>query len=165
MEKIEKHRLGLPSMRLLHDIPSKRLVVKFISRRHTIAASEFYGEFLDTCRDIGITRFDLGSTGSGWHENNGRAKEPIDAIRPKDTRHYLADKPTMVIEVGSLENLDQLHCEVRHWLSQYNNEVKLVFLLAIGRDNQRLLVEKWQMHQDQPAKVQEFKIYPVDCDL
>lgn len=134
-------------MIILHDIPSERLIIKFISRCHIIAASEFYGEFLDTCRDIDITRFDLGSTGSCLHESNGRAKKPIDAIRPKDTRHYLAHKPTMVIEVGFLENLDQLHCEACHWLSQYNNEVKLVFLLAIGRDSQ-LLVEKWQMHQD-----------------
>ncbi|EYE94192.1 uncharacterized protein EURHEDRAFT_539311 [Aspergillus ruber CBS 135680] len=74
------------------------------------------------------------------------------------------DKPTMVIDAGSLESLDQLYCEARHWLDNYGNKVKLVLLLAIQRDYQKFLLERWQMHEGQPVRVQEFKIAPADCD-
>lgn len=70
----------------------------------------------------------------------------------------------MVIDAGSLESLDQLYCEARHWLDNYGNKVKLVLLLAIQRDYQKFLLERWQMHEGQPVRVQEFKIAPADCD-
>lgn len=65
---------------------------------HAIAVREFTAEFMEHCRAIGITRYDLFTIGPERMASidTNRSKEPDEAFRPKQTRSYEASLPTFV---------------------------------------------------------------------
>lgn len=166
---IEENRYKFPVMRMDHDLPSQKLIIKLVGPRHEIAAREFLGEFLEQCWMIGISRRDLFFIGSGRmaSRNTNRSKEPDEALRPKNTRKYASCFPTLVIEVGRSESLGQLRNDAHFWLTHTDREVRVVILIHIHANNRKLHLERWELVQHnlsrtrqsaKPTKLQELDL-------
>lgn len=166
---VDENRHKFLVMRMDHDLPSQKLIIKLVGPRHEIAAREFLGGFVEQCRMIGISRHDLLFIGSGRmaSRHSNRSKEPDEALRPKNTRQYASCFPTLVVEVGRSESLGQLRNNAHFWLTHTDREVHVVILIHIRADNRQLHLEHWELlHRDlsrtrqsaTPTKLQELDL-------
>lgn len=157
LSQIDQNRFKLPRMRLYHDASFERLIIKFVGSRHEIVVREFTAEFMEHCQAIGITRYDLYTIGPGRKASvdTNRSKEPDEAFRPKNTRTYEACYPTLCIEVGRSESLNQLRNDARFWLTHTDRQVRVVILIHIQADNKMLHIEHWEMVQRSLSRTRE----------
>jgi len=145
IEWLDKNRRELPGMRLHYDLPSEKLIIKFVSTGHEIFHNQFSAMLTDHFRNVGITRRHLMSRGAGRDSGNGqRQKEPDNAFKPLDTRRRENDKATLVIEAGMSETLNQLRNDAHFWLTKTDQEVKIVLLIHVRKEDKIITLERWE---------------------
>lgn len=60
--------------------------------------------------------------------------------------------PTLVIEGGYSQSLNQLHTCMRRWFSLSNHEVEIVLLAKFNRGQRKIILQKWE-EQGRPARM------------
>lgn len=63
---------------------------------------------------------------------------------PKLERQGLNDWPTLVIEAGDSESLDQLRLDMEWWFRESNHEVKIILLAKFDHNQHEIRLEKWE---------------------
>ena len=63
---------------------------------------------------------------------------------PKPQRSRGKDWPTLVIEAGHSESLDDLRRDMRWWFSASDHQVKIVLLAKLEARRGEIILEKWQ---------------------
>ncbi|KAK4244440.1 hypothetical protein C7999DRAFT_43888 [Corynascus novoguineensis] len=68
--------------------------------------------------------------------------------------------PTLVIEAGVSESLDQLHADMRWWFSASNHDVKIVILAKFDHRQHNIILERWEEEGGmlEPVRRQEITI-------
>jgi hypothetical protein len=116
-------------MRLHYDLATERLIIKLVSSLHEYAHTVFMTVLTDHVRTLGISGDHLSPTGAGRQKGSEQRDKEADAgFKPLNTRPGKDDKPTMVIEAGLSETLNQLRNDAHFWLTKANGEVKIVYL-------------------------------------
>jgi hypothetical protein len=63
---------------------------------------------------------------------------------PKPARQGPGNWPTLVIEAGDSETLNQLHADMRWWFSASNHDVQIVLLAKFDHRRSQIILEKWE---------------------
>ncbi|KAK3935211.1 hypothetical protein QBC46DRAFT_272236, partial [Diplogelasinospora grovesii] len=58
--------------------------------------------------------------------------------------------PTLVIEAGNSQTLEQLRVDMRWWFGPSNHQVKIVLLAKLDRNQGQIVLEKWVETRAQP---------------
>lgn len=69
---------------------------------------------------------------------------------PIPARHYDGAWPTLVIEAGVSEPLNELHMDMRWWFAASAHQVKIVLLTKFDRSNRCIIIERWEEDVAQP---------------
>jgi hypothetical protein len=169
IEWLDKNYRDLPRIRLDYDLISEKLIIKLVSGEHDSAHRQFTAMMTDHVRALGISRRDLASRGAGREmRNNQRRKEPDDQFKPA-TRVMAEDRPTLVIEAGWSESMNQLRNDAHYWLTKTNGEVKIVLLIHVKYAQRVIELERWENRPnprptrrstsaDRPTKIQSLQI-------
>lgn len=86
------------------------------------------------------TFFSLGHPGDSAGESDS-------AGGPKPERASAGSWPTLVVEAGYSEPLNELRRDMHWWFSASNHQVKIVLLVKFKRTNRKILIEKWEEEQ------------------
>jgi hypothetical protein len=70
---------------------------------------------------------------------------------PGPERHSLESWPTLVIEAGDSQSLDQLQADMRWWFWASEHDVKIVLLTKYDRRDRTIILERWE-EDLQPAR-------------
>lgn len=62
---------------------------------------------------------------------------------PHPGRLGRSEWPTLVIETGDSESLDQLHVDMQWWYSISNHDVKIVILTKFDHGQCKIILDKW----------------------
>lgn len=73
----------------------------------------------------------------------GDSAEGDSAGGPKPQRRG-NDWPSLVIEAGDSESLNQLRTDMRWWFAVSDHEVKIVILAKLDRRQSKIILEKWE---------------------
>jgi len=132
-----------------------------LSERTMIQIISTMGIDTDTLEPLGSARFKAPHS----------SKEADSCFLP-ESRNPKTDWPTLVFEAGVSESLTRLQVDARWWLSNSNDEVKIVILIAINTSVPSIVVQKWQMAKAEqrgvttviPQQTQELLITPNSLD-
>jgi len=122
------------------------LIVKAVTKAHENAAGNFANEITIAAAAMGVPRIEREPTGAGRCQAPGGspAKEPDWSMTNANVRGLTPDDfPTIVIEVGYSESLRKLRNDARLWFSMSNNDVQIVILIAVKRQHNQIIFEKW----------------------
>ncbi|KAG0566006.1 hypothetical protein KC19_7G030900 [Ceratodon purpureus] len=147
IEDIDTIRREIPKMTIRYDSEEEVLIIKFMAGAvHGTFAGLLSHEFqlLFAAR---AGEYSLIPIESARIKGSRRSKEPDKGYRPFDRRRP-SDFPSVVFEVGVSESLANLHLDARHWIEDSQGKTKVVIVAAINRNNESILIERWQ---DQPA--------------
>jgi len=81
--------------------------------------------------------------GTTYTGSSGR-KEADSAFRPRGSRPTRAHWPTLVVETGVSQSLDQLQGAAKWWLCNSWGNVNIVLLFSIDEENRKILIEQWE---------------------
>ncbi|KAI0835336.1 hypothetical protein F5Y06DRAFT_276684 [Hypoxylon sp. FL0890] len=121
---------------------SRILIITIPTRVHEFLHSVLYEKFRDHVSSddwatIAGTTFYTSRPGGGCGEGDSTGGP----IPQRDGR----DKwPTLVIEAGYSESLNQLHMDMQWWFTASNHDVKIVMLAKFDRRQRRIILEKWE---------------------
>lgn len=152
-EDIEKLREAsnktLPRMRILYDRVSEILIVKFMPGSfHDIATAMFNALFSSKFPDV----FSLVGMLATRFEGRDRAKEGDSGYKPL-TRISNGAWPSLMVEVGVSESLQQLRNDARYWLTNSGGETRVVILISINTVAKEVKFERWEdVPRIQPAR-------------
>lgn len=90
-----------------------------------------------TWATIGTTTFRSSHPGGDGGEGDSTGGPMPERKRP-------GDWPTLVIEAGHSESLNQLRNDMRWWFMASNHDVKIVILAKFDRGESRIILEKWE---------------------
>ena len=108
LEKVDRSRCHLPSMRFLYDSELELLVVKImVGKAHEWCGNAFAQDVLEKVRSCCGDHRVLRHMGSFRCESRGRLKEPDVALVPPG-RDLEKDWPFVVFEVGVSQTLSAL---------------------------------------------------------
>jgi hypothetical protein len=62
---------------------------------------------------------------------------------PEDQRGNKGDWPTIVVEAGDSETLEELRNDMRWWFSASDHQVKIVLLTKFDHNQNQIILEKW----------------------
>ena len=74
-----------------------------------------------------------------------RSKEGDQAIAPATRAAQSNPWPSVVVEVGYSETLNQLHIDAEWWLKKSGGRTRFVVLLSVNRDTNEIVIEGWRM--------------------
>ncbi|KAF4770159.1 hypothetical protein HAV15_012003 [Penicillium sp. str.  len=125
-------------------------------RQHERIICNFRGIVLGCLNSMGLYLQNGDFTGQGAERTPGvvTSKEPNWAFGPYDARvDSAADEyPSLVLEVGVTESLDQLRQDAHWWYANTNQETKLVILIDVTTDDPyRVNFEVWTEVVNQPT--------------
>lgn len=80
---------------------------------------------------------------AGGHPGRG-AGEGDSTGGPRIARGRKDDWPTLVIEAGYSESLNQLRADMTWWFTTSNHDVKIVLLAKFDHRQREILLEKWE---------------------
>ncbi len=98
---------------------------------------------------------------SGGRRRKG--KEGDSTGGPKPERAKKGAWPTLVIEAGYSESLDQLHCDKNWWFRESQHQVKIVVLAKF--DHPISLLEKWEEDRQYPTRRHDNTSYSAGACL
>ena len=67
--------------------------------------------------------------------------------------------PTVVLEVAVSESQSKLQSDVRFWLREGQEKVKLVFTLAVDRNSPKITIDKWEPEGHREVCTQHVTVY------
>ncbi|KAI9931540.1 hypothetical protein ASPWEDRAFT_395583 [Aspergillus wentii DTO 134E9] len=161
------------NMRMFYDEELRTLIVKLPMRPHEILIQRFNYMFLRESERQGDEE-SIDATGSETVEESPYAKEGDSGFLP---RRFIPGRdpkwPTVVLEVGLSQGLEELRRCARWWLGTSNGLVKVVIIASIHRTQPQIIFEKWKLQPVQPnhpyglrilgpgtpAKIQEITIF------
>lgn len=97
------------------------------------------GRLWHAWRSMGATYFRSNHPGGA-----GGGVEADSSGGPKPQRLGRGHWPTLAIEAGETESLDQLRADMRWWFSSSNHDVKIVLLAKFDRRQSQIILEKWE---------------------
>ena len=144
LEDIEKWRedsnKNLPRMRILYDRVSEVLIVKFMPGSfHDTATAMFNALFSSKFPDV----YSLVGQLATKFEARDRAKEGDSGYKPV-TRTSKHDWPSLMVEVGVSESLQQLRSDARFWLTKSAGETRVVIVMSIDTVARKVKIERWE---------------------
>lgn len=94
-------------------------------------------------------------------EGETRNKIPDNGWSPNRLPHGRSKKwPAVVLEVAVSESQPKLQSDVRFWLRESQGEVKIVLVLTVNRKRPEIVIEKWELSQDdRPHRIQKVAVY------
>jgi hypothetical protein len=144
IENIDEKRRTLPNIRLTYYAESELLVVKLMSScLHEVAHRELGREIEIATARMGLPRYALCSVGGGRFDSPLKGSKEGDTCYVPYTRR--PSWPTLVLEVGVSESLPRLRNDASWWLSNSDGEVKVVLLIEVDKDHERLNIETWEL--------------------
>lgn len=91
---------------------------------------------------MGISVGEIVGMGSTRFEGHSTSKEADAAMKPITSQRLAMDWPTLVFESGFSESLRRLRTDAKWWLTNSSSQVKIVILIDIGLDAQKLHIER-----------------------
>ena len=73
-----------------------------------------------------------------------RIRLPYELSKPRVARRFEYSWPTIVIECGASESLEELRRDCQWWLTNSAGEVSTALLLSVDRGDRRIRVEMWE---------------------
>ncbi|CUS12167.1 unnamed protein product, partial [Tuber aestivum] len=109
---------------------------------------------------------ELKNMGSTRYQAITSSNEADSAFRPSSSRPTIAHWPTVVIECGVSEGLNQLKMDACWWLNSSSGDVNIVLIIAIKQANKVIHIEKWEMvtvpnEQDIQGSANDFRKTPA----
>ena len=119
------------------------LIVKVPTKAHETAAGEFGSEIITAASAMGLPRIQRRIVGAATFQAAAGTprKEGDWSMMPRNLRTKPGDFPTIVVEVGFSETLRKLRSDARLWFSMSNNDVQIVILISVARNE--IIFEKW----------------------
>jgi hypothetical protein len=89
-----------------------------------------------------------------FYTDNKRSRKEGDSTGGPSAQRGDGDSwPTLVIEAGASQSLNELRQTMRWWFSASNHKVKIVVLAKLRSQTQQIVLEKWQEASQQPSRV------------
>ena len=127
---------------------SELLIIKMPSGAHEIPHLILVEDFLIAFRALGISRSGYSWIGGSRYQGRGpaspRSKEGDQAFLPAG-RTYLANFPSVVVEVGVSESMPMLRRDAAFWLTHSANECRLVVIISVNRSSRYMVYELWSL--------------------
>lgn len=114
---------------LIHEMPHRAFITDYVR-----------GRFLA----MGIPKREIVDVGETGYSTKNSKKQPDSGLKPRSKRPEGSDWPTLVIECGNSESLNQLRRDACWWLENSGGAVRIVILICIGKDS-RIILEKWKL--------------------
>ncbi|KAI2625031.1 hypothetical protein GGR54DRAFT_654697 [Hypoxylon sp. NC1633] len=131
-----------------YDAKTQLLLITVPTGVHEILHTQLYGEFIEQLPASGVPRRAwLHKAATYFHSNHpggGGGGEADSSGGPKTHRLRSRDWPTLVIEAGVSESLNQLHAGMRWWFAASNHDVKIVVLTKFNQQQSKIIIEKWE---------------------
>ncbi|KAJ5888509.1 hypothetical protein N7495_008550 [Penicillium taxi] len=123
------------SSKITYSQDTHEMIVKCTGKAHAAIANSFNDEIIKQVAAMSLPLADsLLSTGDGRCRGNVISKDPDYSVRPKSQSlppSRSTDWPSIVVEVGVSEKLPQSMKDATFWLSNSNNDVKMVIVVSI----------------------------------
>lgn len=120
-----------------HERLHRRIYTYFTLRK--VAATGTIDDWSEigsaTLRKRGHPGGDGGGGGDGGEADSSGGPSPL--------RSGPDDWPTLVIEAGDSQTLEELHRDMNWWFSASDHQVKIVLLAKLERSQRKITIEKW----------------------
>jgi len=149
------------SLRLLYYEYEETLVVKIMPGAvHDIAVSQF--EIILTLKLASIELLgELSYMRATTYKGTDCEKEPDSSFRPRSSRPYTTNWPTLVIECGVSESINRLRVDSNWWFANSEGQVKTVLLISISEKDRKILIEQWEMLPEVNLQVSRHELDPA----
>ncbi|KXG54575.1 uncharacterized protein PGRI_077190 [Penicillium griseofulvum] len=122
-------------------------LIKVVPRgEHEIAISQFTTVIHDKLKAMGLPRREVVWVGSKTYHSGTKGMEADNSYLPP-SRHARpienAGYPSLVIETGVSDSLDQLRQDARKWFADSGGDVRIVILIHMRKDI--VCFEQWQL--------------------
>ena len=148
LDKALQHRQVRRAARLTFEGPSNQLIIRLTpGREHETAGVEFWYELRGKIAAIPMhtSRSVIGLGAERIIVPGERSKEGDQAIAPAARAAQSNPWPSVVVEVGYSETLNQLHIDAEWWLKNFEGRTRFVVLLSVNRDPNKIVIEGWRM--------------------
>lgn len=139
---LEKIRYRV-KIRIWHDTDS--IIIKFMpSAAHEVTAGLFIdGIKAELLKIPASGKWPIISLGSTRFRSGNKGKEPDGSLRCSSRTS--GDWPNVVLEVGYSESVTMLHHDAHWWLRSSTGRTKLVIIIHISKNPNKILIELWEM--------------------
>lgn len=134
------------AIRLYYDFDSKEIIAKLmLLPAHETPHLLLIDDIREKTREMGLDRRELAPMGHTTYRGGNTARQGDSVVKPAQARNKADDWPTLVIEAGVSESLAQLRIDAGWWLTNSKGDVRIVIIIAIHRQAEKFIIEKWQL--------------------
>lgn len=114
----------------------------------------------DKVKAMGLGQYKLIAVAATTYRGNSSAKQANSALKPVPERRRAEDWPTLVIECGIPESLQQLRRDAHWWLVNSRGNVKIVVVIHSKIRAESFAIEKWQLNDPAPGPMTRLRTGP-----
>ncbi|KAK4144222.1 uncharacterized protein C8A04DRAFT_36857 [Dichotomopilus funicola] len=130
-----------------YDVDTRILFITIPNLLHERLHLQLYRQYIAHLvrNDLGEAWAEIGPTTLRQQgAPRGSGGEGDSAGGPDPERSGLNSWPTLVIEAGDSETLQELHRDMEWWFLASNHDVKIVLLVKFNHQQQQILIERWE---------------------